>query len=296
MRRELSQTTGRIAGACYLAIFVAGEISSVLVPNIGLLNNIDAATIDHIVSHQTAFWAGYPFFLLVVVFRLMLMLLFYELFKPVNKSLSLLAVYFNIVATTMQAIMAISLLAPLVLLSGGHDLNAFTPDQLQTLAVAAMKLYTPIYTIALAFFGCYDLLIGSLTFKSTFIARPIGVLMGIAGLGWLTFFIPPMATHLFPYNLAAGLIGEGAIILWLLVKSVNAQKWGSGSYENASLFKIVAMKKEAQAKVMHCLRCGRMKAFDEQSEPDVVAKCYSSALHEPFHLFLCLPLCVVPLV
>jgi len=107
---------GRIAGACYLAIFVAGEIYSVLVPNIGLLNNIDAATIDYIVSHQTAFWAGYPFFLLVVVFRLILMLLFYELFKPVNKSLSLLAVYFNIVATTMQAVMAISLLASLVLL------------------------------------------------------------------------------------------------------------------------------------------------------------------------------------
>src|SRR6266567_4976078 len=200
VRQRMTTTSprakGRIAGACYLAIFVAGEIYSVLVPNIGLLNNIDAATIDYIVSHQTAFWAGYPFFLLVVVFRLIVMLLFYELFKPVNKSISLLAVYFNIVATTMQAVMAISLLAPLVLLSGGHDLNAFTPDQLQTLAVAAMKLYTPIYTIALAFFGCYDLLIGSLTFKSTFIARPIGVLMGIAGLGWLTFFIPPMATHL----------------------------------------------------------------------------------------------------
>src|SRR6266566_10153627 len=145
MTKTSPRTTGRIAGACYLAIFVAGEISSVLVPNIGLLDNNDAATINHIVLHQSAFWAGYPFFLLVVVFRLILMLLFYELFKPVNKSLSLLAVYFNIVATTMQAVMAISLLAPLVLLSGGHDLTAFTPDQLQALALAAMKLYNPIY-------------------------------------------------------------------------------------------------------------------------------------------------------
>src|SRR5207244_7635633 len=130
-------------------------------PNIGLLNNIDAAMIDHIVSHQTAFWAGYPFFLLVVVFRLILMLLFYELFKPVNKSLSLLAVSFNIVATTMQAIMAITLLAPLVLLSGGHDLTAFTPDQFHTLALVARRLYNPIYYIAMAFFGCYNLLIVS---------------------------------------------------------------------------------------------------------------------------------------
>ena len=225
---------GRIAGACYLAIFVAGYIYSVLVPNIGLLNNIDAATIDHIVSHQTAFWAGYPFFLLVVVFRLILMLLFYELFKPVNKSLSLLAVYFNIVATTMQAAMAIALLAPLVLLGGEHSLAAFAPDQLHALALMAMKLYNPIYYIALAFFGCYDLLIGYLAFKSTFLPRPIGVLMGIAGLGWLTFFIPPMATHLLPYNLAAGLIGEGSIILWLLVKSVNSQRWNEQASKERS--------------------------------------------------------------
>jgi uncharacterized protein DUF4386 len=225
MTQTSPRTQGRIAGACYLAIFVAGEIFSVLVPNLGLLNTIDAATLDHIVSHLAAFWAGYPFFLLVVAFRLILMLLFYQLFKPVNKSIALLAVYFNIVATTMQAVMAITLLAPLVLLGNAHSLTAFTPDQVHALALAALQLYNPIYYIALAFFGCYDLLIGYLAFKSTFLPRPIGVLMGIAGLGWLTFFIPPIATHLLPYNLAAGLLGEGSMILWLLVKSVNAQKW-----------------------------------------------------------------------
>jgi hypothetical protein len=216
---------GRIAGACYLAVFFAGEIFSVLVPNLGLLNTIDAATLDHIVSHQTAFWAGYPFFLLVVAFRLILMLLFYELFKPVNKSIALLAVYFNIVATTMQASMAITLLVPLVLLKGQPSLAAFPPDQVHALALATLQMYNPIYYIALAFFGCYDLFLGYLAYKSTFLPRPIGVLIGIAGLGWLTYFIPPIATHLLPYNLAAGLIGEGSMILWLLVKSVNPQKW-----------------------------------------------------------------------
>jgi hypothetical protein len=195
MTKTSPKASGRIAGAFYLAIFVAGEIYSVLVPNTGLLNTIDAATIDHIVSHQTAFWAGYPFFLLVVAFRLILMLLFYELFKPVNKSISLLAVYFNIVATTMQAIMAISLLVPLALLGGGHDLTALTPDQLHALALAAMKLYNPIYDIALAFFGCYDLLIGYLVFKSTFLPRPIGVLMASRVWGG-----SPSSFRRLPYN------------------------------------------------------------------------------------------------
>src|SRR6266516_4563799 len=229
VRQRMTTTSprakGRIAGACYLAIFVAGEIYSVLVPSTGLLNNNDAATIDYIVSHQTAFWAGYPFLLLVVAFRLIVMLLFYELFKPVNKSISLLAVYFNIAATTMQAVTCIFLLTPLILLGGEHDLTAFTPDQLHALALVAMKLYHLCYTIALALFGCYDLLIGYLAFKSTFLPRPIGVLMCITGLGWLTFFIPPIAAYLLPYNVIIAGLGEGSMILWLLVMGVNSQRW-----------------------------------------------------------------------
>jgi len=56
--------------------------------------------------------------------------------------------------------------------------------------------------------------------------RLIGVLMVITGLGWLTFFIPPIAAYLLPYNaIIAGIVGEGAMILWLLVMGVNAQRW-----------------------------------------------------------------------
>ena len=94
----------------------------------------------------------------------------------------------------------IFLLVPLSFLGGEHYLTAFTPDQSHAFAIVAMKLYNLCYIVALAFFGCYDLLIGYLAFKSTFIPRLIGVLMIITGLGWLTFFIPPIAAKLLPYN------------------------------------------------------------------------------------------------
>src|SRR5437879_11054270 len=151
------QAKGRITGAFYLAIFVAGIISMVLVPSTGLLNNNNAAAIDYIVSHQAAFWAAYAFYLLVVVFRLIVMLLFYELFKPVDKSINLLAVYFNITASTLQAVTFIFLLTPLLLLGGRLDLTAFSPDQLHALALVALSLYHLCYIIALACFGCSDL-------------------------------------------------------------------------------------------------------------------------------------------
>jgi hypothetical protein len=223
--RESPRTMGRIAGASYLGICVAGGLYMLLIPNNGLLNNNDAATVDYIVSHQAAFWAGYFFFLLSAAFRLIQMLLFYELFKPVNKSVALLGVYFNIVATTLQAVMAIALVVPLVLLGGQHPLTAFTPNQVHALAVAALQVHIPIYSIALVFFGVYDLLIGYLTFTSAFLPRLVGLLMMITGLGWLTFLIPPLAARLSPFNVDAASIGEVVMILWLLVMGVNAQRW-----------------------------------------------------------------------
>ena len=49
--------------------------------------------------------------------------------------------------------------------------------------------------------------------------------MAIGGLGWLTFVLPPLAHRLSHFNMAPGIIGEGALTLWLLAAGVNAQRW-----------------------------------------------------------------------
>jgi hypothetical protein len=114
-------------------------------------------------------------------------LLFYAIFKPVNRRLSFLAAAVNLVALTFEAFQIVN--------------------------------------IGPVFGGSYCLLIGYLIFKSTFLPRILGVPMAFAGLGWLTFFSTPLANRLSPYNLAAGILGEGLVILWLLVMGVNAQRW-----------------------------------------------------------------------
>jgi len=120
-------------------------------------------------------------------------LLFYDLFKPVNRSLSLLAAFFSLVGCAIGALSAFHL--------------------------------APFHINPLVFFGFYCLLIGYLIFRSTFLPRILGVLMAFAGFGWLTFLSPPLANYLSPYNMAPGIIGEGALTLWLLVKGVNEQRW-----------------------------------------------------------------------
>ena len=49
--------------------------------------------------------------------------------------------------------------------------------------------------------------------------------MAFAGLGYLTFVSPPLAAYLSPYNLAPAALGEGSLMLWLLIVGVNAPRW-----------------------------------------------------------------------
>jgi Domain of unknown function (DUF4386) len=114
-------------------------------------------------------------------------LLFYAIFKPVNRSLSLLAASVNLVALTCEAFQRLN--------------------------------------IGLVFGGFYCLLIGYLIFRSTFLPRILGAPMAFAGLGWMTFLWPPLADHLSPYNLASGLLGDVSVYLWLLMMGVNGQRW-----------------------------------------------------------------------
>jgi hypothetical protein len=81
------------------------------------------------------------------------------------------------------------------------------------------------YKIAsLGFFGPFCLLLGYLIFRSTFLPRILGVLMAFAGVGWL-IFLSPLAHPLSTYLKILGFVAEASLMLWLIVKGVNEQRW-----------------------------------------------------------------------
>jgi hypothetical protein len=55
----------------------------------------------------------------------------------------------------------------------------------------------------------------------------LGVLMAIGGFAWLTDLSIPLTDHLSPYNVISGFIGEGLLMLWLLVIGLNGQRWNA---------------------------------------------------------------------
>ncbi|MGB7281570.1 MAG: DUF4386 family protein [Candidatus Acidiferrum sp.] len=129
--------------------------------------------------------------LIEIVGMFVVTLILYLIFMPVNKSLSLLAGAFNLAGISLEAIR---------LTSHGTD-------------------------IAMVLHGIFCILTGYLILRSAFLPRILSVLIGFAGLSWLTYLSPPLENYLSPWNLACGLIGEASVFLWLLVKGVNMQRW-----------------------------------------------------------------------
>jgi len=215
--------TARIAGVFYLMVFLTAV--PVLAGGRLVISGDAAATATNILAQEALYRLGWASNLIATACYVVVTALFYDLFKPVNRSVSLTAAFFSLVGCGLGALSGVFQLAPLAVLGGAQYLSVFTVEQLQALALLLLKLQAHAYNIGLVFFGFYCILIGYLIFRSLFLPRILGALMVFAGLGWLTFLSPPLANHLSPYILAPGLLGEGSLMLWLLVIGVNAQRW-----------------------------------------------------------------------
>jgi hypothetical protein len=216
--------SARITGAVYLLYFLTAVLGGFFTRGI-VVDGDAAATANNLLAHQALFRLGLATGLIATACYIAVTALFYDLFKPVSRGLSLLAAFFSLVGCAILAFASLFQLAPLVVLGGGQYLSVFKVEQLRALAFLFLELYGEGVNICFVFFGFYCLLIGYLIFRSTFLPRILGLLMAFAGLGWLTFLSPPLANHLSPYILVLGFVAELALMLWLLVMGVDVQRW-----------------------------------------------------------------------
>ena len=215
----------RMAGVFQLLESLTATFGQVFVLGRLVVSGNAAATAANILGHERLFWLGFASSLVAVVFHIVYALLFYDMLKPVNRRVSLLALLVLLVASAIQAVTGLFYLAPLLILQGGSSVSAFTSEQLQALALVFLKLNAYALDVHLVFFGLWCVLTGYLIFRSTFLPRVLGVLLVISGLGWLIYLFPPVAYRLFPFIAAASALGEIPVEFWLMVKGVNVQRW-----------------------------------------------------------------------
>jgi hypothetical protein len=199
MMRASPGALARIAGALYLINILAGAFAIGYVP---------AAVGQDAHANELLFRAGLAAHVLVTMTNVPLALIFYELFKVVDRRLALLAVLFIITANSIEA--------------------AGITEQLT--AAKPFDVLAASFSVSTVFFGLDILILAYLILRSALVPRAIGVLLAIDGAAYVfnsyaTFLSPGFAAHLVPYILLPAPVGEGSLTLWLLLAGINVARW-----------------------------------------------------------------------
>ena len=216
---------GRQAGALFLLYFVLAFGGGILASGLFVPRD-PAATVANLAAHEVAYRLAFAATMLSTVAYVALTIVFYRLFAHVNKTLALFAVAIGLCGCGVQAVAAALQLAPFLALPGSAFAAAFGSAGAQVLAASAIALYSQAYAVSLVLFAFYDLSIGYLIVRSTFLPRAVGGLLIVAGAAWLAFLWPPLASAGARVILPVGALAELVLMFWLLVKGVDETRLG----------------------------------------------------------------------
>ena len=224
--RQLART----AGVLYLVNIVLGAFAIGVVPAMLIVPGDLAATAHNIQAHEVLYRLGLAAHAVVVLTNVPLAVVFYDLFRVVDRRVALLVALFTVVGTAVEAAGLLGQFAPLLLLGGAPYAGAVPAAQLQALAYLPGDLSPVGYSITEVFFGCYTICLSYLVIRSGFLPGAIGALLAIDGLGYLVYSFadlvaPGFAAHLVPWIQLPVLAGEGSLCLWLLIAGVDVERW-----------------------------------------------------------------------
>jgi hypothetical protein len=219
------RTKARLAGAFYLVTILTGIFAQGFVSGRLVVPGDAAATATNILSHEGLYRLGFAIYMLEMVSQIITTVLLYDLLKPVNRSVSLLAAVLGLVGCGIKTMSRLFYFAPLLILGGTHYLSVFSGEQLSAISLFFLRVNDIGAGIALVFFGFYALLKGYLVIKSTFLPHALGWVTVLGGIGWLAYLSPPFGDRVFSIIALVGIVGALANIAWLLVVGVNEQRW-----------------------------------------------------------------------
>jgi hypothetical protein len=220
----------RILGILGLVGILTGAFDIGYVQSTLIVAGNPSATLHNIWAHETLFRLGFSAHLFELLINLPGEIIGFYLFRRVNVIVAAVSLCSGVVGIAVEAVALLIAYVPLKLAIGGSALGAFSPEQLQALAHIAAQLQQAGLLLSWVFYGVDELASGFLFFRSGFLPRVLGVLLGLSGLcyfthGFLSFLAPSLDARLYPYILYPCLPGEGLSSLWLATVGLNVAKW-----------------------------------------------------------------------
>lgn len=230
MQNRGAETTpnvyARIIGILFIIMTIASIFSMMYVPALLKVPGDATATANNVKNSEVIFRLGIIGHMIILFSDLGVSILLYILLKPVDKALSLIAAAFRLVMTATRSLNLLNYIFILLLLSGADYLSVFKEDQLNSLVLFFFNAFDRGVFIDLAFFSFHLLIVGYLVFTSRFLPRFVGILVMIAGIGYLSDSVTHILFPDFKVKIAMfTFIGELVLAFWLLIKGVNISKW-----------------------------------------------------------------------
>jgi len=213
--------TARIAGLLYLAMSILAMASFFYLHRRYFVPGDPAATARSIVANESLYRWNILLDVVTQVIFIFVVLALYRLFRDVDRGQARAMV--ALVGTGIVASFAGFGLhsAPLLLLGGSAWLSAFTRPQLEAFSYAALGLAGKEGEMLTLLWGLWLLPFGTLTIRSGFFPKFLGVLLYLSGVAYIVTFVVALAFPDF-----AGVVrkvamplyfGEFVVVLWLAI-------------------------------------------------------------------------------
>lgn len=181
-----------IAGFAYLLNPVTYAES--LYPKLVITGNAEQ-TVQNISTHGGLFLAALFCYLINFIGDVVIAWALYVLLAPVNRSLSLLTAWFQLVYTAVALSGLLNMVSVFRLLSTPEYLTLFGSSQRHAQAYLLVHSFQYDWAISMVLFAIHLVLLGYLIYRSGYIPRILGILLVIDGFAWVINSLRP---YLFP--------------------------------------------------------------------------------------------------
>jgi hypothetical protein len=211
----------RKAGWLYLLLAVLGPINLMIIPRRFHVVGNATATAANLVEGESLYRLGILAGVAASVVFLFVGLALYQLFRDVDRRAALAMLVLVVVSVAVGMFNVTIQLASLAVLSGADFLAVIPRPQLDALALLFLRIRSAGVTVDSVFWGLWLVPFGLLVIRSGWFPRVLGVMLFVAGAGYM---IDAAATIAFPsFARAIGSVtfamvfGELPIILWLAI-------------------------------------------------------------------------------
>jgi hypothetical protein len=223
-----TKKAARVAGLLYVVFSVFGFIGLLYVPSRLIVSTDAAATARNILASESLFRMGIVSNLIGQIGFIFVALALYRLFKGVDKTQAVLMVTLIGVSIPIALLNELNQIAALVLLRGDKFLSVFDQNQLDALVMVFLHLHGYGFVIAGIFWGLWLFPFGILVYRSGFLPRILGVLLLIAGCGYLidsytSLLLAPGHGQLASQFARVFEAGELPVMFWLLILGAKDQ-------------------------------------------------------------------------